>query len=207
MSFLKETLDKTKFSQREFELCKINLEKLFKEEIQSHKNKQFIKIQLFQVSYELCVSNDKFSIYFKKKILNSKEIVLKSNIDLFDISKNNIEKNSIRIKWIIETVDKVIKLCNSSLEKVELFSEMYGNVILKDLRKFEIVLYSKINKNYLYLYGSEFSFELKNNGYYEFKINTSTSSSITREKLDKINKTRDVVLKYWDNFNKGEIKQ
>ena len=84
---------------------------------------------------------------------------------------------------------------------------MYGNVILKDLRKFEIVLYSKINKNYLYLYGSEFSFELKNNGYYDFKINTSTSSSITREKLDKINKTRDVVLKYWDKFNKGEIKQ
>ena len=33
MNFLKETLDKTKFSQREFELCKINLEKLFKEEI------------------------------------------------------------------------------------------------------------------------------------------------------------------------------
>lgn len=207
MSFLKGTLDKTKFSQREFELCKINLEKLFKEEIQSNKNKQFIKIQLFQDSYELCVSNDKFSIYFKKKILNSKEIVLKSNIDLFNISKNNIEKNSIRIKWIIETVDKVIKLCNSSLEKVELFSEMYGNVILKDLRKFEIVLYSEINKNYLYLYGSEFSFELKNNGYYEFKINTSTSSNITKEKLDRINKTRDVVLKYWDNFNKGEIKQ
>lgn len=205
MSFLKETLDKTKFSQREFELCKINLEKLFKEEIQSHKNKQFIKIQLFQDSYELCVSNDKFSIYFKKKILNSKEIVLKSNIDLFNISKNNIEKNSIRIKWIIETVDKVIKLCNSSLEKVELFSEMYGNVILKDLREFGIVLYSEINKNYLY--GSEFSFELKNNGYYEFKVNTSTSSNITREKLDRINKTRDVVLKYWDNFNKGEIKQ
>ena len=207
MGFLEGLLDKTKFSQREFELCKINLEKLFKEEIQSHKNKQFIKIQLFQNSYELCVSNDKFSIYFKKKILNSKEIVLKSNIDLFNISKNNIEKNSIRIKCIIETVDKVIKLCNSSLEKVELFSEMYGNVILKDLREFGIVLYSEINKNYLYLYGSEFSFELKNNGYYELKVNTSTSSNITREKLDRINKTRDVVLKYWDNFNKGEIKQ
>lgn len=208
MNFLKETLDKTKFSQREFELCKINLEKLFKEEIQSQKkNKHFIKIQLVQDSYELCVSNDKFLIYFKKKILNSKEIVLKSNIDLFNISKNNIEKNSIRIKWIIETVDKVIKLCNSSLEKVELFSKLYGDIILGDLREFGIVLYSEINKNYLYLYGSEFSFELRNNGYYEFKINTSTSSSITREKLDKINKTRDVVLKYWDKFNKGEIKQ
>lgn len=200
MGFLEDLLDKTKFSQREFELCKINLEKLFKEEIQSHKNKQFIKIQLFQDSYELCVSNDKFSIYFKKKILNSKEIVLKSNIDLFNISKNNIEKNSIRIKWIIETVDKVIKLCNSSLEKIELFSKIYEDVILADLRKFGIILQSVTDKNYLYLYNNEFNFELKNNGYYEFRLNTSTSSIITKEKLSYINKVRDTVLKYWNKF-------
>nr|DAN63709.1 MAG TPA: hypothetical protein [Herelleviridae sp.] len=200
MGFLEGLLDKTKFSQREFELCKINLEKLFKEEIQSHKNKQFIKIQLFQDSYELCVSNDKFSIYFKKKILNSKEIVIKSNIDLFNISKNNIEKNSIRIKWIIETVDKVIKLCNSSLEKIELFSKIYEDVILADLRKFGIILQSVKDKNYLYLYNNEFNFELKNNGYYEFRLNTSTSSIITKEKLSYINKVRDTVLKYWNKF-------
>ena len=200
MGFLEGLLDKTKFSQREFELCKINLEKLFKEEIQSHKNKQFIKIQLFQDSYELCVSNDKFSIYFKKKILNSKEIVIKSNIDLFNISKNNIEKNSIRIKWIIETVDKVIKLCNSSLEKIELFSKIYEDVILADLRKFGIILQSVKDKNYLYLYNNEFNFELKNNGYYEFRLNTSTSSIITKEKLSYVNKVRDTVLKYWNKF-------
>jgi len=200
MGFLEGLLDKTKFSQREFELCKINLEKLFKEEIQSHKNKQFIKIQLFQDSYELCVSNDKFSIYFRKKILNSKEIVIKSNIDLFNISKNNIEKNSIRIKWIIETVDKVIKLCNSSLEKIELFSKIYEDVILADLRKFGIILQSVKDKNYLYLYNNEFNFELKNNGYYEFRLNTSTSSIITKEKLSYINKVRDTVLKYWNKF-------
>lgn len=200
MGFLEDLLFKVKFSQREFELCKISLERLFKEEIQAHKRKKFIEVVLTFDNRVIIVETSKFKINFDKKIAKGSKINLKSDVELYNISKHNIEKNSTRIRWIIETVDKVIKLYNSSLSKVELFSKVYGNIILEDLRKFGVVLQSVIDKDYLYLYNNEFNFELKNNGYYDFKIDTSTSSSVTKEKLDKINKTRDVVLRYWKNF-------
>lgn len=200
MSFLEKTLDKFKFSKREFELCKVSIKKLFEEEIDSHKHKSFMMIFLSDDSNMIIVSTSKFTLYLCKKLSKNGKIVLKSNIELSYVSKNNIKKNSTRIRWIIETVDKVIKLNNSLLEKIELFSKIYEDVILKDLRKFGIILQSVMDKNYLYLYNNEFNFELKNNGYYEFKIDTSTSSSITKEKLYNINKTIDTVLKYWNKI-------
>lgn len=200
MSFLKETLDKFKFSSREFELCKISIEKLFEEEINSHKHKSFVKVVLSDDSNMITVSTSRFIVYLYKKLSKNSKIVLKSDIELKYISKNNIEKNSTRIRWIIETVDKVIKLNNNSLEKIELFSKMYRGIIIKDLRKFGVIVYDVMEKDYLKLYNNEFNFELKNNGYYEFRLNTSTSSSITSEKLYSINKTIGTVLKYWNKF-------
>ena len=199
MDFLEDLLDKFKFSRREFELCKVSIEKLFEEENQSHKSKSFVKISYNNM---IIVSTSKFTVYLYKKLSKNGEIILKSDIELNCISKNNIEKNSTRIRWIIEKVSNVIKLSNSSLEKIELFSKVYEDVILADLRKFGIILQSVTDKNYLYLYNNEFNFELKNNGYYEFRLNTSTSSIITKEKLSYINKVRDTVLKYWINFNR-----
>ena len=200
MDFLEDLLDKFKFSRREFELCKVSIEKLFEEENQSHKSKSFVKISLSDDSNMIIVSTSKFTVYLYKKLSKNGEIILKSDIELNCISKNNIEKNSTRIRWIIEKVSNVIKLSNSSLEKIELFSKVCEDVILADLRKFGIILQSVTDKNYLYLYNNEFNFELKNNGYYEFRLNTSTSSIITKEKLSYINKVRDTVLKYWNKF-------
>lgn len=198
MGFLEDLLYRFKFSHREFELCKVSIEKLFEEEINSHKHKSFVKVVLSDDSNMLTVSTSKFTIYLYKNLSKNSKIFLNSDIELKYISKNNIEKNSTRIRWIIETVDKVIKLNNSSLEKIELFSKMYRNIIIKDLRKFGVIVHDVMEKDYLKLYNNEFNFELKNNGYYEFRLNTSTSSNITKEKLYSINKTIDTVLKYWN---------
>ena len=200
MGFLEDLLDKLKFNRREFELCKISIEKLFEEEINSHKHKSFVEVVLSDASNMITVSTSKFNVYLYKNLSKNSKIFLNSDIELKYISKNNIEKNSTRIRWIIETVDKVIKLNNSSLEKIELFSKMYRDIIIKDLRKFGVIVYDVMEKDYLKLYNNEFNFELKNNGYYEFRLNTSTSSSITSEKLYSINKTIDTVLKYWNKF-------
>ena len=200
MGFLEDLLGKIKFSRREFELCKVSIEKLFEEENQAFKNKSFVKISLSDDSNMIIVSTSKFIIYLYKQLPKDNKIILRSKVELDNISKNNIEKNNTRVRWVIEKIDKVIKLNNDSLNKIEIFSKIYKDIVLKELRKDGVVLSISENKDYLLLHNNEFSFELKDNGYYEFKINTSTSSLITKEKLSDINKTRDIVLKYWNRF-------
>lgn len=194
-------LDKLlKFSEKEFDEVKKDIKKLFEEEIQSHKNKQFVKVQLFQNSYELCISTDKFSIYFKKKILNSEKVVLRSYIELFNISKNNIEKNSDRIRWIIEIVDKVIKLNNNSLTKIEMFAELYKNNILEDLKRENINLICEDYIDFIVFCDNDIKFDFKNENDYNFILLNNSLHIVTQDILNKVNKLINIILKYWNDM-------
>lgn len=93
-----------KFSEKEFDEIKTGIRRLFKEEIQSHKSKNFMEIGINNSTKVIHIFTDKFNLYLKKELSKDNKILVKSNIDLFSISKNNIKKNSDRIRWIIETV-------------------------------------------------------------------------------------------------------
>ena len=119
-----------KFSEKEFNEIKTGIRKLFKEEIQSHKSKNFMEIGIDIDTKSIHIFTDKFNLYLKKLLLRDGKILVKSDVNLFNVSKNNIKKNSDRIRWIIEIVNKIIKLNNGSLTKIEIFTELYKNIML-----------------------------------------------------------------------------
>ena len=188
MSFLKETLNKFKFSEKEFDEIKKGVRKLFKEEIQSHKSKNFMEIGISNDKTFIHIFTDKFNLYLKKELSKDNKILVKSNIDLFSISKNNIKKNSDRIRWIIETVDKIIKLNNKSITKIELFAELYKNNILEDLKKENINLVCKDYIDFIAFSDDDIKFDFMNEYDYNFVLLNSLSSVITKNILNKVNK-------------------
>ena len=82
MSLLKELENKLKFKLNEFNFCKKKIEKLFEEEIQSHKRKKFINVDLISDNSLIVVETNKFKISLNKKIAKGSKIVLKSDIEL-----------------------------------------------------------------------------------------------------------------------------
>ena len=200
MSFLKETLNKFKFSEKEFDEIKKGVRKLFKEEIQSHKSKNFMEIGISNDKTFIHIFTDKFNLYLKKELSKDNKILVKSNIDLFSISKNNIKKNSDRIRWIIETVDKIIKLNNKSITKIELFAELYKNNILEDLKKENINLVCKDYIDFIAFSDDDIKFDFMNEYDYNFVLLNSLSSVITKNILNKVNKLINIILKYWNKM-------
>ena len=200
MSFLKETLNKFKFSEKEFDEIKKGVRKLFKEEIQSHKSKNFMEIGISNDKTFIHIFTDKFNLYLKKELSKDNKILVKSNIDLFSISKNNIKKNSDRIRWIIKTVDKIIKLNNKSITKIELFAELYKNNILEDLKKENINLVCKDYIDFIAFSDDDIKFDFMNEYDYNFVLLNSLSSVITKNILNKVNKLINIILKYWNKM-------
>lgn len=200
MSFLKETLNKFKFSEKEFDEIKKGVRKLFKEEIQSHKSKNFMEIGISNDKEFIHIFTDKFNLYLKKELSKDNKILVKSNIDLFSISKNNIKKNSDRIRWIIKTVDKIIKLNNKSITKIELFAELYKNNILEDLKKENINLVCKDYIDFIAFSDDDIKFDFMNEYDYNFVLLNSLSSVITKNILNKVNKLINIILKYWNKM-------
>lgn len=200
MSLLKELENKLKFKLNEFNFCKRKIEKLFEEEIQSHKRKKFINVDLISDNSLIVVETDKFKISLNKKIAKGSKIVLKSDIELYNISKNNIKKNNDRIRWIIETVSKVIKLTNNPSTKIEMFAELYKNNILEDLKKENINLTCKDYTNFIAFSDDDIKFDFMNEYDYNFVLLNSFSSIITIGILNKVSKLINIILKYWNKM-------
>lgn len=200
MSLLKRLENKLKFELNEFNLCKRKIEKLFEEEIQSHKSKKFINVGLTLDNRVIIVETNKFKVSLNKKIAKGSKIVLKSDIELYNISKNNIKKNSDRIIWIIETVNKTIKLNNNSLTKIEMFTKLYKDNILEDLKKENINLICKDYIDFIAFSDDDIKFDFMNEYDYNFVLLNSLSSIITKDILNKVNKLISIILKYWNEM-------
>lgn len=202
MSLLKRLENKLKFELNEFNLCKRKIEKLFEEEIQSHKSKKFINVGLTLDNRVIIVETNKFKVSLNKKIAKGSKIVLKSDIELYNISKNNIKKNSDRIRWIIETVNKTIKLNNNSLTKIEMFTKLYKDNILEDLKKENINLICKDYIDFIAFCDDDIKFDFKGEDEYDydFVLLNSNSKIITKDILNKVNKLINIILKYWNEM-------
>lgn len=204
MSILKRLENKLKFELNEFNLCKRKIEKLFEEEIQSHKSKKFINVGLTLDNRVIIVETNKFKVSLNKKIAKGSKIVLKSDIELYNISKNNIKKNSDRIRWIIETVNKTIKLNNNSLTKIEMFTKLYKDSILDDLKRENINLICKDYMDFIAFCDDDIKFDFKydndNNYNYDFVLLNNNSKIITKDILNKVNKLISIILKYWNEM-------
>lgn len=202
MSILKRLENKLKFELNEFNLCKRKIEKLFEEEIQSHKSKKFINVGLTLDNRVIIVETNKFKVSLNKKIAKGSKIVLKSDIELYNISKNNIKKNSDRIRWIIETVNKTIKLNNNSLTKIEMFTKLYKDNILEDLKKENINLICKNYIDFIAFCDDDIKFDFKGEDEYDydFVLLNSNSKIITKDILNKVNKLINIILKYWNEM-------
>lgn len=200
MSLLKRLENKLKFELNEFNLCKRKIEKLFEEEIQSHKSKKFINVGLTLDNRVIIVETNKFKVSLNKKIAKGSKIVLKSDIELYNISKNNIKKNSDRIRWIIETVNKTIKLINNSLTKIEMFTKLYKDNILEDLKKENINLICKDYMDFIAFCDDDIKFDFKNEYDYNFVLLDSFTKIITKDILNKVNKLINIILKYWNEM-------
>ena len=203
MSILKRLENKLKFELNEFNLCKRKIEKLFEEEIQSHKSKKFINVGLTLDNRVIIVETNKFKVSLNKKIAKGSKIVLKSDIELYNISKNNIKKNSDRIRWIIETVNKTIKLNNNSLTKIEMFTKLYKDSILDDLKRENINLICKDYMDFIAFCDDvkfDFKYDNDNNYNYDFVLLNNNSKIITKDILNKVNKLINIILKYWNEM-------
>lgn len=202
MSILKRLENKLKFELNEFNLCKRKIEKLFEEEIQSHKSKKFINVGLTLDNRVIIVETNKFKVSLNKKIAKGSKIVLKSDVELYNISKNNIKKNSDRIRWIIETVNKTIKLNNNSLTKIEMFTKLYKDNILEDLKKENINLICKDYIDFIAFCDDDIKFDFKGEDEYDydFVLLNSNSKIITKDILNKVNKLINIILKYWNEM-------
>lgn len=191
-----------KFSEKEFDEIKKGVRKLFKEEIQSHKSKNFMEIGIDSSTNVIHIFTDKFNLYLRKKLSKDNKILVKSNIELVSISKNNIVKNSDRIRWIIETVDKIVKLNNNSLTKIEMFTKLYKDNILEDLKKENINLICKDYIDFIAFCDDDIKFDFKDEDEYDydFMLLNSNSKIITKDILNKVNKLINIILKYWNEM-------
>ena len=189
-----------KFSEKEFDEIKKGIKKLFKEEIQSHKSKNFMEIGIDSSTNVIHIFTDKFNLYLRKKLSKDNKILVKSNIELISISKNNIIKNSDRIRWIIETVDKVVKLNNSSLTKIEIFAKLYKDSILENLKRENINLNCKVYSGFIAFSDKDIKFDFENENDYNFVLMNDFSSIITKDVINKVNKLISIILKYWNDM-------
>jgi hypothetical protein len=189
-----------KFSEKEFDEIKKGIKKLFKEEIQSHKSKNFMEIGIDSSTNVIHIFTDKFNLYLRKKLSKDNKILVKSNIELISISKNNIIKNSDRIRWIIETVDKVVKLNNSSLTKIEIFAKLYKDSILENLKRENINLNCKVYSGFIAFSDKDIKFDFENENDYNFVLMNDFSSVITKDVINKVNKLISIILKYWNDM-------
>lgn len=190
-----------KFNEKEFNEIKKGIRELFNEEIQSHKSKNFMEIGINN-NYNTIIHifTDKFSVYLKKVLSKDNKILIKSNVELFDISKNNIKKNSDRVRWIIETVDKVVKLNNSYLTKIEIFTKLYKDSILKDLKKENIDLISESYIDFIVFCDNDVKIDFFDENNYNFIILNSNIKFVTKDILNKVNRVINMVLKYWNSM-------
>lgn len=189
-----------KFSEKEFDEIKKGIKKLFKEEIQSHKSKNFMEIGIDSSTNVIHIFTDKFNLYLRKKLSKDNKILVKSNIELVSISKNNIVKNSDRIRWIIETVDKIIKLNNKSTTKIEMFAELYKDSILEDLKRENINLICKVYSGFIAFSDKDIKFDFENENDYNFILLNNSLHIVTQDILNKVNKLISVILKYWNDM-------
>ena len=189
-----------KFSEKEFDEIKKDIRRLFKEEIQSHKRKSFMEIGIDSSTKFIHIFTDKFNLFLKKELSKDNKILVKSNIELFSISKNNIKKNNDRIRWIIETVDKVIKLNNKSTTKIEMFAELYKNNILEDLKRENINLICEDYIDFIVFCDNDIKFDFKNENDYNFVLLNNPSNIITIGILNKVSKLINIILKYWNEM-------
>ena len=189
-----------KFSEKEFDEIKKGIKKLFKEEIKSHKSKNFMEIGIDSNTNFIHIFTDKFNLYLRKKLSKDNKILVKSNIELVSISKNNIVKNSDRIRWIIETADKVVKLNNSSLTKIEIFAKLYKDIILENLKRENINLTCKVYSGFIAFSDKDIKFDFENECDYNFVLLNSYPEVITKDILNKVNKITNVILKYWNEM-------
>lgn len=189
-----------KFSEKEFDEVKKDIRKLFKEEIQSHKSKNFIEIGINNSTNEIHIFTDKFNLYLKKVLSRGSKILLKSNVNLFYISKNNIKKNNDRIRWIIEIADKIIKSNNNSLTKIEIFTKLYKDNILKDLKAENIDLICKGYINFITFSDDDIKFDFEDEYNYNFVLLNDFPRIITKDILNKVNKLTNIILKYWSKM-------
>lgn len=136
----------------------------------------------------------------KKELSKDNKILVKSNIDLFSISKNNIKKNSYRIRWIIETADKIIKLNNKSVTKIEMFAELYKNNILEDLKREGIDLICEDYIDFIVFCDDDIKFDFKDECDYGFVLLNNSSNIITIGILNKVSKLINIILKYWNEM-------
>ncbi len=189
-----------KFSEKEFDEIKKGIKKLFKEEIQSHKSKNFMEIGIDSSTNVIHIFTDKFNLYLRKKLSKDNKILVKSNIELISISKNNIIKNSDRIRWIIETADKVVKLNNSLLTKIEIFAKLYKDSILENLKRENINLNCKVYSGFIAFSDKYIKFDFENENDYNFVLMNDFSSVITKDVINKVNKLISIILKYWNEM-------
>lgn len=189
-----------KFSEKEFDEIKTSIRRLFKEETQSHKRKSFMGIGINNNTRLIHIFTDKFNLYLKKELSKDNKILVKSNIDLFSISKNNIKKNSYRIRWIIETADKIIKLNNKSVTKIEMFAELYKNNILEDLKREGIDLICEDYIDFIVFCDDDIKFDFKDECDYGFVLLNNSSNIITIGILNKVSKLINIILKYWNEM-------
>lgn len=189
-----------KFSEKEFDEIKKGIRKLFKEEIQSYKSKNFMEIGIDNSTNVIHIFTDKFNLYLRKKLSKDNKILVKSNIELISISKNNIIKNSDRIRWIIETADKVVKLNNSSLTKIEIFAKLYKDSILENLKRENINLNCKVYSGFIAFSDKDIKFDFENENDYNFVLMNDFSSVITKDVINKVNKLISIILKYWNEM-------
>lgn len=189
-----------KFSEKEFDEIKKGVRKLFKEEIQSHKSKNFMEIGIDSSTNVIHIFTDKFNLYLRKKLSKDNKILVKSNIELVSISKNNIVKNSDRARWIIETADKIVKLNNKSATKIEMFTELYKDSILEDLKKENINLICKDYIDFIVFCDNDIKFDFKNENDYNFILLNNSLHIVTQDILNKVNKLISVILKYWNDM-------
>lgn len=189
-----------KFSEKEFNEIREGIRKLFKEEIQSHKSKNFMEIGIDIDTKSIHIFTDKFNLYLKKLLLRDGKILVKSDVNLFNVSKNNIKKNSDRIRWIIEIVNKIIKLNNGSLTKIEIFTELYKNIMLEDLKKEGINLICEDYIDFIVFCDDDIKFDFKNENDYNFVLLNNPSNIITIGILNKVSKLINIILKYWNEM-------
>lgn len=189
-----------KFSEKEFDEIKKGVRKLFKEEIQSYKSKNFMEIGIDSSTNVIYIFTDKFNLYLRKKLSKDNKILVKSNIELVSISKNNIVKNSDRIRWIIETVDKIVKLNNKSVTKIEMFAKLYKDSILEDLKRENINLICKDYIDFIVFCDNDIKFDFKNENDYNFILLNNSLHIVTQDILNKVNKLISVILKYWNDM-------
>lgn len=189
-----------KFSEKEFDEIKTGIKRLFKEEIQSHKSKNFMEIGINNSTKVIHIFTDKFNLYLKKVLSKDNKILVKSNIDLFSISKNNIKKNSDRARWIIEIADKVIKLNNNLLTKIEIFTKLYKDNILEDLKRENINLICEDYIDFIVFCDDDIKFDFKDECDYGFVLLNNSSNIITIGILNKVSKLINIILKYWNEM-------